>query len=155
MKLNAREDIELPIAEVWSFLTDFEVFERAAMRRGAEVQRTGATAGALAWSVSFRFRGKQRTVAVRQTRQDAPGALAFAFEGRQVAGTVTLELMELGPRRTRMMVSTEARPLTLAARLFLQSLKLARSRVVKRYQTRVAQLATMIEARGRGQKAGF
>jgi carbon monoxide dehydrogenase subunit G len=155
MKLNAREDIELPIAEVWSFLTDYEVFERAAMRRGAEVQRTGTGAGAPSWSVSFRFRGKQRTVALQQTRAEAPSTLAFSGEGRQLAGTVGIELMELGPRRTRMMVSAEMRPLTLAARLFLQSLKLARGRVVQRFQSRVAQLAGMIEARGRGQKAGF
>jgi carbon monoxide dehydrogenase subunit G len=153
MKLNAREDVEVPIAQVWAILTDYEAFERAAMRRGAEVQRTGAAGGPGAWTVSFMFRGKRRTLAIRQTRADAPQALAFGAEGRNIEGTVVIELLELGPRRTRMMVATEVRPRTLAARLFLQSVKLARTRVVKRYQTRIAQLATMIEARGRGKTA--
>jgi carbon monoxide dehydrogenase subunit G len=154
MKLNAREDIEVPIAQAWAIITDYEAFERAAMRRGAEVQRTG-TPGAPAWATSFQFRGKKRVLAIRQTRTEPPNVLGFEGEGRNVQGWVTIELLELGPRRTRMVVSTEVRPVTLAARLFLQSLKLARSRVTKRYQTRIAQLATMIEARARGQKAGF
>jgi carbon monoxide dehydrogenase subunit G len=155
MKLSAREDIELPIAQVWAAITDYEAFERAAMRRGAEVQRTGEPGGPAAWTASFDFRGKRRTVAIRQSRIEPHAVLGFSGEGRHVSGTLTIELMELGPRRTRMIVGTEVRPMTLAARLFLQSLKLARARVVKRYQSRIAQLATMIESRARGQKSGF
>jgi carbon monoxide dehydrogenase subunit G len=154
MKFSAREDIEVPVAGVWAVLTDYEGFERAALRRGAEVQRKDV-GGTPTWAAAFVFRGKRRSMTIRQDRAEAPAVLAFSGESRQVEGTIVIELLELGPRRTRMTITTEVRPLSLAARLFLQSLKLARGRLIKRYQTRVAQLATMIEARARGQKAGF
>ena len=40
MKLASKKDVEAPIAQVWAALTDFETWERAAMRRGVEVART-------------------------------------------------------------------------------------------------------------------
>ena len=154
MKLVAREDIELPIAEVWTLLHDYDSFERAALRRGADVQRA-ETQGRPSWKVAFTFRGRRRKVAVRLDRDEQPGVMAFSGEGKALEGNVTLELVELGPRRTRMTVASEVRPRTLAARLFLQSARLARSRIVKRYQSRIAQLATMLEARSKGRVSGF
>lgn len=154
VKFNAQEDIEVPVADAWAVISDYEGFERGAMRRGAEVQRQDE-GGRPTWTVSFAYRGKRRNLTIRQDRAVPPTLLVFSGESRQVDGNVTIELLELGPRRTRMTVSTEVRPISLAARLFLQSLKLARGRVVKKYQSRIAQLATMIEARARGQKAGF
>ena len=155
MKFSSREDIEVPIAQVWAIATDYDAFERAARRRGAEVQRTDTGTGMPSWSAAFNFKGKRRVLAIRQTRAEAPHLMVFEGEGKLLAGTVQIEMLELGPRRTRMTVTSEVRPLTLAARLFLQSVKLARARVVKRYQSGIAKLATMIEARARGQKSGF
>lgn len=154
MKLNAREDIEAPIAAVWAILTDYDIFERAAMRRGAEVARADV-AGTPVWRVVFTFRGRRREVDLRVDRAEPNRLLALSGGGKALEGEAQLELMELGPRRTRLSLSTTVRPKTLAARLFLQTLKLARARVVRRYRSRAAQLATMIEARSRGGPAGF
>ena len=38
MKLATREDIDAPIEAVFEQLSDFDGFERAALRRGAEVR---------------------------------------------------------------------------------------------------------------------
>jgi carbon monoxide dehydrogenase subunit G len=148
MKFSAREDIEAPVAAVYAVLSDFDMFERMALRRGAEVVRD-ATATAPAWRVSFTFRGKRRVLSIWQQAAEPPRRLEFAGRGRLIEGVLRIDLIELGPRRTRLTMDTDVQPLTLAARLFFQSMKLARRRVSQRYQSRVSDLARLIETRAR------
>jgi hypothetical protein len=67
---------------------------------------------------------------------------------------MSVDLLELGKRRTRLTVVTEIRPRTLAARLFLQSLKLARSRITRRYQARIALVGGMVAQRMAARERG-
>lgn len=150
MKFNTREDIEAPITAVWQSLTDFDHWERAALRRGAEVSRTDkmkTLAAGLSWHLRFAYRGKPRRVDVQLTGVDAPNMLSFNGMGQLLEGSLQLDLVELGARRTRVAISFEVLPRTLAARLFLQSLRLARGRMEKRFKARTAALAMMIEER--------
>ena len=62
-------------------------------------------------------------------------------------GGMTLDLMALSPRRTRMSVLIELNPKTLAARLLVQSLKLAKSNLTKRFKLKVADYAKTMEER--------
>lgn len=148
MKLSARTDIDAPIAGVWAVLTDYEAFERAAMRRGAEVLRGGSDANPY-WHVGFVWRGKPRRLHVRLDAQDPGSLLRFSGTGATVEGGMVVEAVELGRQRTRLTVTTEVRPRTLAARLFLQSLRLARGRVMRRYRQRIEQLGTIVAQRSR------
>lgn len=143
MKFAAREDIEAPVGFVFETLTDFEHFERAALRRGAEVVRKDGTNGP-EWQIAFDWRGKRREAVLRMDEASRPGLLRFGFASRVIDGESRVELIALGPRRTRMSVSTEVRPRTLPARLFLQSLKLARARVLGRYRKRVGEIAALV-----------
>lgn len=146
MKFTAREDIEAPIGEVFDLLSDYAWFERAAMRRGAEVTRSEGRAGPV-WNAAFTYRGKLRRVEILQDQIEPPTTLRFTLSARSVEGDLSVDLVELGRRRTRISVATEVRPRTLAARLFIQSLRLARGRVTQRYQSRIAQFARLIEDR--------
>jgi hypothetical protein len=56
-----------------------------------------------------------------------------------------VELVPLSPTRTRLMVETVLSPKTLAARLLVQSLKLAKSSLTQRYKSRIAALSEEIE----------
>lgn len=150
MKLSDRVDIEAPADFVWAQLTDFDGWERAALRRGAEVARLDdATTPAvgMAWKVAFQWRGKTRKLDLRITAVDPGQRVAFAGTGPNVEGALVLDLVEMGPRRTRLASGLDVRPRTLAARLFFQGLKLARARVDRRYAMRLRQLATEIETR--------
>ncbi len=150
MKFSTREDIEAPLAAVWQTLTDFDHWERAALRRGADVMRTDrhtTLQPGLGWNVRFAYRGKQRDVDLRLTAIDPQHMMAFGGEGRMIEGTLRLDVVELGPRRTRIAVVFDVLPRTIAARLFLQSLRLARGRMEKRFKARTSALAAMIEDR--------
>ncbi len=148
MKLSARQDIDAPIEKVFARLADFEAWQRAAMRRGAGVVRTdglSGTARGMSWVVDFTYRGRHRRLQVMLDEFVAPSRLALSGSGPNVAGTVMVDLTALTPHRTRMIVKLDVRPKTLVARLFLQSLKLARTRVDARFRERVAQLVEKIE----------
>lgn len=147
MKLSAREDIDVPQDRAFQTLARFEHWERAALRGGASVTRTDRLAAAgpgMAWQVGFAWRGKPRSLSIRLTDFDAPQGMRFEGMSPSLQGWMTIDVVRMGPRRTRLVVTLEVKPRTLASRLFLQSLRLARGRVVKRLQTSVEQLGQAI-----------
>ncbi len=152
MKFSTKKDIEAPLDYVWAAMTDFEAWERAAMRRGADVTRTDSKrspAAGMGWAAKFRYRGKDRTAEIQLTKMEAPAALCFAGQSAAISAEANVELMEMSAKRTRIHVTMEVTPRSLGARLFLQSLRLARARVDRKYETRIAQLALDIEQRYR------
>lgn len=152
MKLNAKDDIEAPIAFVSDLLSDFDLWERAAMRRGAEVERLDSLrhpAPGMLWSVAFPYRSKRRQVEIKLLRLIAGQTTSFQCRSEPANAVVTFDLAEMGPRRTRLVVDLDIKPNTMAARLFIQSLRLAKAKVSKRLGLRLAQLSADIEDRYR------
>lgn len=145
MKLTAREDVEAPAAAVFAALQDYETFERAAIRRGAEVRRSGSPIRP-EWTVAFEFRGKRRKLTVHQAVAEPPVRLVFRGGGKLFEGDMTIELLALARRRTRVSLALDARPLTLPARILLQSAQLARGRMLRRLQAWMTELARHLEA---------
>ena len=150
MKFTAREDIEAPLEFVFDQAADFSGFERSAMRRGADVQRTdggSAIVVGAAWRVQFRFRGKDRVLEPRIERLDRPNGYAVRSISGGLESDLTVDLVQLSPNRTRMQVELELAPKSLSARLMVQSMKLAKSTLSRRFEKRVAQYAQEIEER--------
>lgn len=155
MRFATKQDIEAPIADVFRILSDFEGWERAAMRRGAEVARTDklrAVGPGMIWATRILYRHKPRNIEIELTKIDPPAQLQFSALSQAIEGAVVLDLMELGSKRTRLHVTAEVTPRSLTARLFLQSLRLARAKVDRKFDQRIAQLAGDIETRYRGQR---
>ncbi|MEL7090932.1 MAG: SRPBCC family protein [Pseudomonadota bacterium] len=150
MKFSTKEDVAAPIEEVFKALSDFESFERQAMRRGAEVQRVddgkGLCEGAT-WKVAFSMRGRRRNLDLMLDRFEAPNEMLFVAKSQGMDAVFTIELLALSRSRTRMAVALEMTPLNLAARLLIQSLKLAKTNLTKRFKLRVADYAKQIEDR--------
>lgn len=156
MKFSTREDVSVPIEHAFAMVSDFEGFERAALRRGAEVSRADRLRGkapGMIWKIAFDWRHKRRRLVAELTDYIAPTHLRVEAEGAAVTGFIALELIALSPRRTRIQVELEFRPKTLAARLYIQSLRLTRGRQTARFRTRVAEFARRIE-RGHEGHAG-
>ncbi len=152
MKFSTREDIEAPIDYVFSRITDFQGFERQALRRGADVQRLDAAASPCAgssWDVAFKFRGKDRKFMATVHRMDEPTVLHINTAASGLDGESVVELVPLSKNRTRIAVSVEMSPKNLSARLLLQSLKLAKSNLTRRFKMRVTAFAEDVEDRYR------
>lgn len=152
MFLSAKEDIEAPIDHAFALMTDFDSVERTALRRGIDVQRcdslTEPGAG-MEWQVEFEFRGKMRSMTLKLSEFDTPQALSFEGVSQGMSGTVSVDLVAMSKTRTRMSVDLELEASTLSARLVLQSLKLARTKINKGFHLRVANYATELEGRYR------
>jgi len=150
MKFSTREDVAAPIDRVFAALCDFDGFERQAMRRGVDVQRVDAlsTPGVgMRWKVAFDMRGRRRKADLELVRFDVPNEMVFDIKSPNIEGAFTVELLALSRSRTRMAIAFEVTPLNLAARLLVQSLKLAKVSLSKRFKLRVADYAKGLEDR--------
>ena len=156
MKLTAKYDVDAPAGFVFEQLIDFDGWERAAMRRGADVMRSdklleigpGAT-----WDANFRYRAKDRAVTIRLDSLTPQSAVGLTAISRTVDGVVGMDLLVMGTGRTRLTVRLEVRPKTLAARIYVQSLRLARARVERSFAQRIAQFTAEVEDRYRAARA--
>ena len=150
MKLSTREDIAAPIDVVFAELSDFDGFERAALRRGAEVMRTdgGNTVDVgMTWRAQFPFRNRERVAELELVEFDRPNGMKVQSKVTGVEAEIIVDLVALSRARTRMAMSVDMKPKSIPARLMIQSMKLAKSNLTKRFQKRVADYAAVIENR--------
>jgi len=150
MQFTATEDIEAPLDAVFAALSDFETIERQALRRGIDVQRTsepGPAEAGMTWQAAFAFRGKQRSADIQLVTYTPPERMAFETKTGGLVVNTGLEVVALSRQRTRVSMQADLLPKTLSARLLVQSLKLAKGGVDKRFRKRIRQLAEDLEAR--------
>ena len=152
MKLDIKEDIEAPIEFVFGQVSDFRAIERAAMRRGAEVQRVDrlSTDGpGMVWEASFELHGKRRDLRLELIEHAPPERLVVMANSPGLGGEMTVDLLALAPAHTRLHVQIDLAPRTLSSKLLVQSLKLARKNLMKRIEARMTGLAEEIGRRYR------
>ncbi|MDZ7709434.1 MAG: SRPBCC family protein [Roseovarius sp.] len=150
MQFTGREDIEAPIDAVFAEITNFTRFERGAMRHGAEVQRIDTRTGpgiGMSWQTRFNLRGRMRDVTLRLSEYDPPNGLVIEAEATTVEAVMRVDLVALSRARTRLSVDLNVTPRTLAGRLMIQSMKLAKGNLTKRFRLRVANYAMDVEDR--------
>ncbi|HHL21402.1 MAG TPA: SRPBCC family protein [Aliiroseovarius sp.] len=157
MQLKAREDIEAPIDDVFRAVTDFDRFERVLLRRGAEIVRVDDLAAAgpgMRWAIDFDMRGKRRRADLEVTEFVAPERLCAIGRGPGVTVHMEAQLIALSRHRTRLETRTRLEPGSFSGKMLLQSLRLARGKIMKRYRRAVADFATRIEDRASSQGRG-
>ena len=153
MKFTTKEDIEAPIDAVFRAVSDFDAFERAALRRGGQVQRASEDTrpeAIITWNISFPFRGKKRKMLAELTELDEPNRVLVQSVSGGVEGKMKMDLVAMSRGRTRLSVELDIKPKTLAARVLVQSLRIAKNKLNTRYRMRVASFASDIEDRYKG-----
>jgi len=73
--------------------------------------------------------------------------IALVLEGNAIDARAVLDFVPLSARRARVALALDVKPRNLAARVFLQSLKLARAKVNGKFRARFAALCAEVEAR--------
>ncbi|WP_224824844.1 SRPBCC family protein [Cognatishimia sp. MH4019] len=150
MQFKASEDIEVPIDFVFEQLSDFERFERTALRRGADVVRTDALKQpgvGMGWQAQFVFRGKAREMRGSLSEYDPPNRLKFDARVGGLEVVMAIDLVALSRARTRVMVVSDLKPHNIPARLLYQSIKLVKTNMMRRMNTRLADYAEELEDR--------
>lgn len=150
MKFSTNEDIEAPINAVFEMFCDFEAFERMAMRRGADVQRMDALAApgvGMTWRAAFEMRGKPREIELEIVTFERPHEILLEGTSPGMLSTTRFDMIALSRSRTRVHVELEIKPLNLSARLLIQSLKLAKNSLTRKFKQRVADYAKGMEDR--------
>ena len=149
MKFSAREDVEAPAEFVFQQITDFQSYERQALRRGADVRRvdSGDYKVGSAWDVAFTYRGKDRKLRATVEEQTPPSIVRVSSKSDGLEGETVLEVVPLSQNRARIAASIDIKPKTLSARLLIQSLKLAKTNLTNRFKRRVSDFAEDLETR--------
>jgi uncharacterized protein YndB with AHSA1/START domain len=140
MKLSTRTELDVPAATLFAAFCDTAHWEAAARWRGAKVRRTDAGSDAVAgatWEVVAKVKGKPRDLRISLNSVTSPTEMAFSGVAKMFSGTATLRVTSLSLRRTRVSVGIEITPNTLPARLMLQSARLAKGRIERRFAERV------------------
>lgn len=149
MRLSAKEDVGASADAVFAALSDFDGFERAALRRGAELRRVeGEPQGGagMRWAARFRFRGRPREAEITLSRHEPPSLIAAEAVSPNLHVDVQTQIVALSRTRSRIVLVIEARPRTLAARVMIQTARLARGRIERRLAKRLRAFAQGIEA---------
>ncbi|GFE64874.1 SRPBCC family protein [Litoreibacter roseus] len=150
MRFSTKEDLEIPIEQTFEMLSDFENYERAAIKNGADVVRVDqATAKGvgMSWRATAPVRGRMRSFAVTLTEYEKPSVMRFDAESGGMIINFVIDLVPLSRNRTRVRMELDIRPRTLSARLLMQSVRLARNTLNRRYKRRIANFGEDLEDR--------
>jgi hypothetical protein len=155
MKFKVSEDVDAPRRMVWDKMTDFTAMETDARGRGATVIRVGnwtELAEGVEWRGEVTVRGKVRPLSSRVARLVQEDICLIESRIGGMSCVYELSFVSLTPEVTRVAVVLDLSAQTLTARLILQTMKLARGRVMQRLQGIVARQGNAVEAEYRKAK---
>ena len=150
MIFETREDFSAPIDRVFPQISDFDGFERSALRRGAEIKRLDnlrQPGPGMKWDLKFLLRGKRREFQMEMVSFDPPNGMRFHTKTTGVNGVMHIDLIALSRTSTRLNIKLELQATNLTGRLLLQSLKLARSNIASRVNAKLYEYARGTEKR--------
>lgn len=139
MKFTTRKDANIPAERLFEAVNDFDRLERIIRRRKAQITRIDPeTDEVTAWNVAFDWRGRRRELRFAVTEQTPHETLRLegAIEAFDLAMTITF--VALTTLRSRVIAEVEARPRTMKARLIMQTAKLSKGKLDKRYAQNIA-----------------
>ena len=140
MKFSTRIDTDLPAERLFEVVGNFDALERMVIGRGATVARIDPSNEPgidMGWNIGFDWRGKARQLRLAVTRFDRPEQMMMAGHSDALDLTVVATVVALSRVKSRLIFETEVRPRNMKARLMLQTAKLGKAQLDRRYQRRI------------------
>ena len=99
------------------------------------------------WDLKFLLRGKRRNFQMEMVSFDPPNGMRFHTQTIGVNGVMHVDLIALSRSSTRMNIKLELQATNLTGRQLIQSLKLAKSSIASRVNTKLYEFARGTEDR--------
>ncbi len=148
MKFKVSEDVDAPADVTFARFTDFRGVEAEALGRGATLSRVAnwhAPAQGCAWRGTVKIRGRSRPITAEIAEFLPPQRCEIQTTIGGMEAVYEITFLELRPDMTRVQIVMDLSASTLSARLALQTLKLARGRVMQRLQGLQARQGNLAE----------
>ncbi len=140
MKFSTRQDTAHGAAALFGAVCDLSRIERAMLRRGAELRRLDPErplGEGSSWEVGFDWRGHPRKLTLAVATLDPPERLVFAGRLEQFDVTIAMTVVALSPRKSRLICEVDVSPRGMKARLMLQTARLGKAQLDRRFAERV------------------
>ncbi|MCZ0964432.1 hypothetical protein [Paracoccus benzoatiresistens] len=149
MKFSTRIDTDIPASDLFHIAGDFSRSERALAARGVLVRRIDPAqepGTGLGWEIDFNWRGQRRMVRLDVTRFDHPSHITLDGHSDQFELSINMTVLALSRVKSRLLFETEVRPRSMRARLLLQTAKLGKSQLDRKYDQRITDFLTHLRA---------
>ncbi|MEM8579623.1 MAG: SRPBCC family protein [Pseudomonadota bacterium] len=148
MQLSTTEILTGHIEEVFEALSDFPRAERAAMARGVTVERLdalGVPSAGVKWRLGFFARGRDRQAEMEVTKFTRPTVIRFEGHVGGLLFETSVACRVADSNATEVTVATKLRAKSMSARVLVQSLKIARTRIAQRYRKSIRRILREVE----------
>lgn len=147
MKFSTRHDTDIPAESLFAAVSDFYRIERMMLRRGVSVERVDhlvQPSVGNAWNLSFDLRGKPRTLAFAVSECEPPEKLVLLGRSDQFDLAITMTVVALSPTKSRLIFEADVQPRGMKARLTLQTAKLGKGQLDRKFALRIAEYVSDI-----------
>ncbi|RNF33496.1 SRPBCC family protein [Paracoccus methylarcula] len=143
MKFSTRIDAEMPASRLFDKVNDFNRLEQLLIQRGASVTRIDPAdepGTGMGWNIAFDWRGRERALRLEVVRFDRPEHVTMTGLSEALELTIDSSVVALSQTRSRLVFEADIRPRNMRARLMLQTAKLGKARLDRRFETRIREL---------------
>ena len=141
MKFSSRQDTDLPADQLFDAVSDFPRIERMLARRGVEITRLDPAVepgAGMAWDVAFDLSGKRREMRLSVAQFDRPEKIMIRGLSEPLDIAIEMTVIALTRSKSRLMFEVEVKPRNMRARLMLQTAKLGKAQLDRKFADRVS-----------------
>lgn len=143
MKFSTRVNSSSTAEQLFDRVTDFSRLEQMLIKNKVSVSRINPAdepGAGMAWKLAFDWRSKTHVLRLDVRRFDRPDVVFITGTSDLFDLLITITVFGLTQTRSRLIFETEVLPRNMRARVIIQTAKLAKGRLDRRYEQRINKL---------------